>query len=88
MKVLTRIEEKDGEGLLSFLGSPIAVHCSNYIYQGTLIGVNDTCIKLDADAVCVYETGPFENKIWKDAQKLGKSQYVMIQPIERFEAGK
>lgn len=88
MKVITMIEEKEGEGLASFLGKLIAVHCSNYIYQGTLIGINATCIKLAADACCVFETGEYGATKWKDAQALGKEQYVMIQSIERFEAGK
>ncbi len=88
MKVITKIEEKDGEGLMSLFGAPIAVHCSNYIYQGTLIGVNETCIKLADDAVCVFETGEFKAKSWKDAQPLGRVQYVMIAAIERFESGK
>ena len=88
MKVVTMIEEKDGEGLAAFLGKSIALHCSNYIYCGTLIGINSSCVKLDSDAVCVFETGEYSAKKWKDAQPLGKEQYVMIQAIERFEAGK
>lgn len=88
MKVVTLVEEKEGEGLQAFLGKPITLHCCNYIYAGTLIGVNQTCVKLADDAVCVFETGPFLNKEWKDAQKLGKCQYIMIQAIERFESGK
>jgi len=88
MKVVTMVEEKENEGLQSFLGKPITLHCSNYIYTGTLIGINATCVKLDSDAKCVFETGPFNAETWKDAQPLLKQQYVMIQAIERFEAGK
>ncbi len=88
MKVVTMIEEKENEGLQAFYGKLVAVHCANYIYQGTLVGINATCIKLDADAVCVFETGPYGDKQWKDAQPLGKAQYIMLSMIERFEAGK
>lgn len=83
------IECEDQEGLLAFLGEPITVYCMNYIYTGTLIGVNDTYIKLDKkDACIVYETGPLTDAKFKDAQKCGRDRYVMIQAIETFEAGK
>ena len=89
MKTIKVIEEKEGEGLISFLGLPITVYCLNYIYTGTLIGVNDTCIKLDGrDACIVYETGPLADVSFKDAQKCGRDRYVMIGTIESFEAGK
>lgn len=87
MKKIIECEEQ--EGLLAFLGEPITVYCLNYIYTGTLVGVNDTCIKLDGkDAAIVYETGPLTDKAFKDAQKCGRDRYVMIGTIESFEAGK
>lgn len=83
------VEEKDQEGLLAFLGKKIEVWCLNYIYAGTLIGVNDTCIKLDAkDAVIVYETGEFSAKEYKDAQKYGRDLYIQTGHIEHFGAAK
>ena len=83
------IECEDQEGLLAFLGEPITIYCLNYIYSGTLIGVNETCAKLAAkDACIVYETGPLTDKQFKDAQKCGRDRYVMIAAIESFEAGK
>ena len=87
MKKIIECEEK--EGLLAFLGEPVTVYCLNYIYTGTLIGINDTCIKLSGkDAAVVYETGPLTDKIFKDAQKCGKDRYIMLGIIESFEAGK
>lgn len=83
------IESDEAEGLIAFLGEPITVYCLNYIYTGTLVGVNDTCIKLDGkDAAIVYETGELTDKKFKDAQKCGRDRYVMIATIESFEAGK
>lgn len=81
MKVL--VTEKEDEGLDALMGQTITVFCGVYIYTGKLVGVNDTCIKL-ADAKIVYETGPFESKDWKDAQKLPHDWYVQRQSIESF----
>ena len=82
MKVV--VEEKDGEGLASFLGRPVTLWCMNYIYSGTLVGLNDTCAKLK-DAVLVYETGAFTSPGWKDAQSLpGGVHYVQLAAIESF----
>lgn len=86
MKVV--VENVEGEGLGSFLGKPIALYCVNYIYAGNLVGVNQTCVKID-DAKIVYETGPFNDHNWKDAQKLpGKYHYVQLSSIESFGESK
>ena len=46
--------------------------------------MNDTCITLE-DAAIVYETGPFGEKNWKDAQKLPNGVwYVATGLIESF----
>ena len=83
------IDSDEPEGLLSFLGEPVTLYCLNYIYSGTLVGINDTCVKLDGkDAAIVYETGPLTDKQFKDAQKCGRDRYVMLCTIESFEAGK
>ncbi len=77
------IEEKEGEGLVKLLGEQITVFCANYIYTGKLVGVNETCILLTNPSV-VYETGPFSEKHWKDAQALPHDWYVLINAIESF----
>ena len=77
------VKEVEGEGLESFLGQTITLFCGVYIYTGKLIGVNDTCVKL-TDAKVVFETGPFGEKAWKDAQGLPHDWYVARQAIESF----
>lgn len=67
---MKRIIDDTGEtGLLSLLGERVTIFAANYIYTGKLSGVNDEDIELD-DASIVYETGPFTNDKWQDAQKL------------------
>ena len=82
MKVM--VKEVENEGLVSLLGQTITLFCGVYIYAGTLEGVNDTCVKL-TNAHIVYETGPFTDAKFKDAQKLpGAAWYVTTQSIESF----
>ena len=57
--MMKQIVEVSGEGFESLLGQQIEVRCNVYIYAGTLVGVNDRCIKLDRMAI-VYETGAFK----------------------------
>lgn len=83
MKQLVKVEEVENEGLYSFMGRRITLFCGVYIYTGTLVGVNDSFVKLD-DAAIVYETGAFNTKTWKDAQKLPNSCYVTTNSIEAF----
>jgi len=83
MKKLVEVQEVEGEGLLSLIGERITVWCSNYIYTGKLVGVNDDCIKLE-NAAIVYETGAFNDKEWKDAQSLPHGCYVRVAAIESF----
>lgn len=47
MKKLVKVEEIEGEGLLSLLGENVTLFCQIYIYSGKLIGVNDTCVLLE-----------------------------------------
>jgi hypothetical protein len=71
-------------GFESYLGKDITLWCVNYIYTGKLIGVNNSCVKLE-DAMIVYETGAFNESGWKDAQRLpGDCHYVQISLIESF----
>ena len=86
MKVLPTkvgVVEVENEGFVSLLGQQIEIRCNVYIYAGTLVGVNQTCVKLD-NAAIVYETGPFTDSNYKDAQRLGDNQYVAMNLIESF----
>lgn len=77
------IEEVNAEGLEKLLGERVTLFCLNYIYTGTLSGVNATCVLLK-DASVVYETGELSSDGWKDAQKLPRDWYVQTGAIESF----
>ena len=77
------VEEVEREGFEKLLGERITVFCANYIYTGKLVGVNETYILL-TDPSIVYETGPFSDKQWKDAQKLPHDWYILINAVESF----
>lgn len=80
--------ELEGEGLESLMGQPVLVMCMNYFYTGTLSGVNATCIKLTEPKI-VYETGPWADKAYKDAQALPVTHiYIQIAAIESFGPSK
>ena len=81
MKVM--VQEVEGEGLPSLLGKNIEVWTGVYIYAGLLIGVNNTCIKLDNCHV-VYETGNLDAKSYKDAQKMPMVHYIQTNNIISF----
>lgn len=83
MKKLVKVEEVTGEGLLALMGEVVTLFCLNYIYAGKLVGVNDSYVKLE-EAKVVYETGDFNSKDFKDAQKLPHDWYVQIGAIESF----
>jgi hypothetical protein len=83
MKTLKEVVEVPGEGLESLLGERVTLFCSAYIYTGTLIGVNNTCVKLTKAAI-VYETGPLNTKTFADVQALPHDWYVQISSIESF----
>jgi hypothetical protein len=83
MKVITRIEENKEEGFMALIGQRITCFCAVYIYTGDLIGVNDTCIKLENPSI-VYETGAFNEKAWKDSQALPNAIYIQTGMIESF----
>jgi hypothetical protein len=77
------VQEVSGKGLEKLLGDRVTLFCANYIYTGILSGVNENCVLL-TDAAIVYETGPFSDKEWKDAQSLPEDWYVQINAIESF----
>ena len=84
MKKIVTVTEVDGEGLEALLGQNVLLLCLNYIYTGKLVGVNASFVKLEG-AQIVYETGPFSNKEFKDAQSLPVSEwYVQTSAIESF----
>jgi hypothetical protein len=86
MKVLVRTEKT--EGLESLLGERVLLMCAGYFYEGILVGVNKTCVKLD-DAGIVYSTGAFTEKTYSDLQKLhSKEWYVRLPLIESFGRSK
>jgi hypothetical protein len=75
--------EASGEGLEKLLGETVTLFCVNYFYTGVLTGINEDCVLLTAPSI-VYETGPFSEPKWKDAQALPHDIYVMKQAIEAF----
>ena len=83
MKKLANVVEVEGEGFLALMGERITLFCINYIYTGTLTGVNESCVLL-GDPAIVYETGSFEADSWEDAQKLPHDIYVQMAAIEAF----
>ena len=88
MKKLATVVEVQGEGFEALLDENVLVFGLNYIYTGKLVGVNDTFIKIEGSKI-VYETGPFSDKQYKDAQSLPASEwYVQISAIESFGLGK
>jgi len=86
MKML--VETKEQEGLEGLLGQRVLLMCAGYFYEGKLIGVNKTCVKLD-DAAIVYGTGAWSDKNYSDIQKFHtKEWYVRKNLIESFGKSK
>lgn len=83
MKKSIKVIEVENEGFLSLMDEVVTIFSLNYIYTGKLIGVNDTCVLLEAPSI-VYETGSFDSKDWKDSQKLPNELYVQLNCIESF----
>ena len=88
MKKLVNVVEVEGEGLDALIGEQVMLFGLNYIYAGQLTGVNDSIVQLTG-AKIVYETGPFTEKGYRDAQPLpGEAWYVQRGAIESFGLGK
>lgn len=82
------VENVDNEGLDSFLGERILLICAGYFYEGKVIGVNDTFVKLE-DAGIVYSTGKWSDKNYEDLQKFNDPEwYVQRVLIESFGKSK
>jgi hypothetical protein len=77
------VAEVEGEGLEALLGATVQVWCVNYIYTGTLIGVNEKDILL-GNARVVYETGPLNADKWTDAQVHAEELYIRTAAIESY----
>jgi hypothetical protein len=88
MKKIVSVTEIQGEGLESLLGERVLIMCAGYFYEGVIIGVNDTFVKLD-DAAIVYGVGSWSDKNYADIQKLNsKEWYVQRGMIESFGKSK
>jgi hypothetical protein len=88
MKKLVQVQEIEGEGLDSLLGERVLLLCAGYFYEGKIIGVNDSFVKLD-DASIVYSTGDWKEKAYSDIQKLHQKEwYVQRGLIESFGKSK
>jgi hypothetical protein len=83
MKKIVTVTEVDGEGLVGLLGKQVLIFCMNYIYTGTLSGVNNVDILLENPSI-VYETGAFDSKKFGDAQKLPNNLYIRTNSIESY----
>lgn len=83
MKKLVKVEEGAGEGLLALMGQTVTIFCMNYIYAGTLVGINDTFVKLENGHI-IYETGSFSEKKFKDAQKVSQELYIQLNSVESY----
>ena len=78
------VQEIENEGLESLMGKKVTLFCANYFYTGVLIGVNETCVKLEKPEI-IYETGSFSDSKYKDAQSLCVDFfYVQKSFIESF----
>jgi len=82
----TELVEVVNEGLISLLDQEVLIMCFNYFYAGVLVGVNDSYIKL-SNCHIVYETGAFNDKKYKDAQKIADEYYIQLSAIESFGKG-
>lgn len=83
MKKIVTVTEVEGQGLEALLGQKVTLFCMNYIYAGVLAGVNETDVLLE-EAYVVYETGPFQTGVFKDAQKISGEWRVRTAAIESY----
>lgn len=77
------IETDEQSGFEAALGKQVFLVC-NYFYVGQLVGVDETHIELEFASI-VYETGPWSDIGWQDAQLLPFQKLrVMKQSIESW----
>jgi hypothetical protein len=77
------LKEVPNEGLIALMNKTVTLYCAGFIYSGKLVGVNDTCVKLDP-ALLVYNTGAHNTKTWETAEKFPRPWYVQTSAIESF----
>ena len=80
---MKKLIEVESDGLEGLLGKTVTFLCVNYFYTGKLVGVNDTCVRLD-DPKIIYETGAWTDTDWADAESVPSPIYVQIASIESF----
>jgi hypothetical protein len=86
MEVLTKKDNLEGLGAL--LGERVLLMCAGYFYEGILVGINETCVKIEEPSI-VYSTGAWADKDYLDIQKLhAKEWYVRLPLIESFGVSK
>jgi len=83
----TIVEVKD-EGLDGLMNKRVLIMSAGYFYEGVLVGINDTCIKL-TDCYVVYATGKWGDEKYLDIQKMHTLDwYVNLGLIESFGLSK
>ncbi len=88
MKKKVKVEEVDGEGLISLLNKRVLIMSAGYFYEGELEGVNEDFVKLK-DPHIVYSTGAWSDSAYSDKQKMHSNEwYVQIALIESFGLSK
>lgn len=88
MKKKVKVEEIEGEGLLSLLDKRVLIMTAGYFYEGVLEGVSDKFVKL-SDPHIVYETGPWGDATYKDIQKMHRDEwYIGMGLIESYGLSK
>lgn len=88
MKQIVQVTEVAGEGLEQLLGQRVLLMCAGYFYEGKLVGVNETFVKIE-DPGIVYSVGLWSSKSYEDIQKLHTDKwYVQRGLIESFGLSK
>jgi hypothetical protein len=88
MRQVGQVTEVDGEGLEALLGKRVLLMCAGYFYEGKLIGVNKTFVKIE-DPHIVYSVGKWSDKYYEDSQRLHADHwYVKLGLIESFGVSK
>lgn len=71
---------------ISLLGKRVEVWCATYIYEGFLSDIVGDAAGYThfflTDCGIVFETGDFNQKKYKDRQKVKKGRYIAIQAHE------
>jgi hypothetical protein len=82
------IEENNKEGFEALLGKRVLILSAGYFYEGKLIGVNETCVKL-SDPSVVFNVGEWGDSDYEDIKKMKQDfWYVSIGLIESFGLSK